>query len=113
MIGIAEPCALQTYRELWLRIYDLFHIGHPGKSCSLPFLNFIELTLDLIVCTLRNAWVSLIWEVLICVEPVRMVYGRVSEPPEPQRGIGPTCCLYCVLFGHNHTHVRGLPVGII
>ena len=47
-IGIADPCALQIWNVLWLRMSELFHIGYHGKYCSLPLLNFVGHTLELI-----------------------------------------------------------------
>ena len=47
-IGIADPCALQKWNVLWLRMSDLFCIGYYGNTCYLQLLNCfihaIELT---------------------------------------------------------------------
>ena len=55
----------------------------------------------------------LVWEVTVGLEPVCMVSGGVSEPPELHRYVGPNCCLSYSLFRHTHTHGCGLPVGIL
>ena len=44
--GLADPCTLQIWITLWLRMSDLFHIGYHGKTCSLPLLNFVGHTLE-------------------------------------------------------------------
>ena len=63
--------------------------------------------------TLCHIQVYPIGAVPISMEPVRMIFGGVSAPPAPQRGIYPTCCLSYGLFGHIHTHIIGLPVVIL
>ena len=47
-IGLADPCDLQIWNALWLRMSELFHIGYHGKYCSLPLLNCFGHTLELI-----------------------------------------------------------------
>ena len=48
-IGTAETCDMKIWNKFWLRMSDLSHIGHPGKSCSLLFMICVGRTLELIV----------------------------------------------------------------
>ena len=92
---------------------DLFHIGSPGKSCSLPLRNYIGRTIELIPLHVPQRLVPSCFGSSIGAEPSRMVSKRVGASPALHMGVDPTYCLSRGLFGHTHTHDRGLLVGSI
>ena len=75
VIGISEPCYMQTWIALWLSMSDLFHIGYPGKSCYLPLINYAGHTLELIVFNVLQCLVPSFWEVPVAVETISVISG--------------------------------------
>ena len=113
-ICIADPCGLQTWSMLWLRISGLFHIGYPGKYCFLSFMNSVGRTLEFIALNIPQRMGPYFLGIsFMCGTFLHVIWVSWFTPNNP---VG--CWPYRLPFlwtvlQHTHKHGRGLPVGVI